>query len=116
MLPPTAPPRIRAAADRGYPELPSGQPLRSDQRTAWRWPVLVVAEPMIWLWSLIATARLALPPGSRVISAVMADSSGTCTTTLVDDDIATNTPVSPTIQGCIVCTTSGMTACPVVTP
>jgi len=46
----------------------------------------------------------------------MADSSGTCTTTLVDDDIATNTPVSPTIQGCIVCTTSGMTACPVVTP
>jgi len=32
------------------------------------------------------------------------------------DYIAANTPISPTIQGRIVCTTSGATACPVVTP
>jgi 2',3'-cyclic-nucleotide 2'-phosphodiesterase (5'-nucleotidase family) len=32
------------------------------------------------------------------------------------DYITTNTPVSPAIQGRIVCTTSGATACPVVTP
>lgn len=32
------------------------------------------------------------------------------------DYIAANTPVSPAIQGRIVCTTSGATACPVVTP
>jgi len=31
------PPRIRAAADNRYPELPSGQPLRSDHNTGWRW-------------------------------------------------------------------------------
>jgi hypothetical protein len=30
--------------------------------------------------------------------------------------IAANTPESPSIQGRIVCTTSGATACPVVTP
>ena len=36
------PQRIRAAADPAYPELPNGQPLRSVQRTAWRWPLLVV--------------------------------------------------------------------------
>jgi 2',3'-cyclic-nucleotide 2'-phosphodiesterase (5'-nucleotidase family) len=32
------------------------------------------------------------------------------------DHIAVNTPISPAIQGRIVCTTSGATACPVVTP
>ena len=32
------------------------------------------------------------------------------------EHIATNTPVSPAIQGRIVCTTSGATACPVVVP
>jgi len=32
------------------------------------------------------------------------------------DYISTNTPVSPAIQGRIVCTTSGATSCPVVTP
>ena len=32
------------------------------------------------------------------------------------DYITANTPVSPAIQGRIVCTTSGATACPVVTP
>jgi 2',3'-cyclic-nucleotide 2'-phosphodiesterase (5'-nucleotidase family) len=32
------------------------------------------------------------------------------------DYIAANTPVSPAIQGRITCTTSGATACPVVTP
>jgi 2',3'-cyclic-nucleotide 2'-phosphodiesterase (5'-nucleotidase family) len=32
------------------------------------------------------------------------------------DYIAANTPISPSIQGRIVCTTSGATACPVVTP
>ena len=32
------------------------------------------------------------------------------------DYIATNSPVSPAIQGRIVCTTSGATACPVVIP
>lgn len=32
------------------------------------------------------------------------------------DYIAANTPISPAIQGRIVCTTSGATACPVVTP
>jgi 2',3'-cyclic-nucleotide 2'-phosphodiesterase (5'-nucleotidase family) len=32
------------------------------------------------------------------------------------DHIAANTPISPAIQGRIVCTTSGATACPVVTP
>jgi 2',3'-cyclic-nucleotide 2'-phosphodiesterase (5'-nucleotidase family) len=32
------------------------------------------------------------------------------------DYISANTPVSPAIQGRIVCTTSGATACPVVTP
>ena len=35
---------------------------------------------------------------------------------VVADYVATNTPVSPTTQGRIVCTASGMTACPVVTP
>jgi 2',3'-cyclic-nucleotide 2'-phosphodiesterase (5'-nucleotidase family) len=32
------------------------------------------------------------------------------------DHVAANTPISPSIQGRIVCTTSGATACPVVTP
>jgi 2',3'-cyclic-nucleotide 2'-phosphodiesterase (5'-nucleotidase family) len=32
------------------------------------------------------------------------------------DYIVANTPISPAIQGRIVCTTSGATACPVVTP
>jgi 2',3'-cyclic-nucleotide 2'-phosphodiesterase (5'-nucleotidase family) len=32
------------------------------------------------------------------------------------DYITANTPVSPAIQGRIVCTTSGATACPVATP
>jgi 2',3'-cyclic-nucleotide 2'-phosphodiesterase (5'-nucleotidase family) len=32
------------------------------------------------------------------------------------DYVAANTPISPAIQGRIVCTTSGTTACPVVTP
>ena len=32
------------------------------------------------------------------------------------DYITANTPISPTIQGRVVCTTSGATACPVVTP
>ncbi len=32
------------------------------------------------------------------------------------DYITANTPISPSIQGRIVCTTSGATACPVVTP
>ena len=32
------------------------------------------------------------------------------------DHIAANTPVSPAIQGRIVCTTSGATACPVILP
>ncbi len=32
------------------------------------------------------------------------------------DYLTANTPVSPAIQGRIVCTTSGATACPVVTP
>jgi len=35
---------------------------------------------------------------------------------VVADYVATNSPVSPTTQGRIVCTTSGMTAYPVVTP
>jgi 2',3'-cyclic-nucleotide 2'-phosphodiesterase (5'-nucleotidase family) len=35
---------------------------------------------------------------------------------VVADYITTNTPVSPAIQGRIVCTTSGATVCPVVTP
>jgi hypothetical protein len=32
------------------------------------------------------------------------------------DYITLNTPVSPAIQGRIVCTTSGATTCPVVVP
>jgi hypothetical protein len=32
------------------------------------------------------------------------------------DYIAANTPVSPTLQGRITCTTSGATPCPVPTP
>jgi hypothetical protein len=32
------------------------------------------------------------------------------------DYIVANTPISPAIQGRIVCTTSGATVCPVVTP
>ena len=35
---------------------------------------------------------------------------------VVADYIAANTPISPAIQGRINCTTSGATACPVVTP
>jgi 2',3'-cyclic-nucleotide 2'-phosphodiesterase (5'-nucleotidase family) len=35
---------------------------------------------------------------------------------VVADYITANTPISPAIQGRIVCTTSGATACPVVTP
>lgn len=34
----------------------------------------------------------------------------------VADYVAANSPISPSIQGRIVCTTSGATACPVVTP
>jgi 2',3'-cyclic-nucleotide 2'-phosphodiesterase (5'-nucleotidase family) len=35
---------------------------------------------------------------------------------VVADYIAANTPVSPALQGRIVCTTSGATACPVTLP
>jgi 2',3'-cyclic-nucleotide 2'-phosphodiesterase (5'-nucleotidase family) len=35
---------------------------------------------------------------------------------LLADYVTANTPISPAIQGRIVCTTSGVTACPVVTP
>jgi hypothetical protein len=35
---------------------------------------------------------------------------------VVADYIAAQTPIAPAIQGRIVCTTSGATACPVVTP
>jgi hypothetical protein len=35
---------------------------------------------------------------------------------VVADYIAASTPMSPAIQGRIVCTTTGATACPVVTP
>ena len=56
------PRRISVAADNRFPELPSGQPLRSDHNTACCVPVLVVAEPTIWLWSFNAWGWLCAPP------------------------------------------------------
>ena len=35
---------------------------------------------------------------------------------VVSDYIADNTPIAPTIEGRIECTTSGATVCPVVSP
>ena len=35
---------------------------------------------------------------------------------VVADHITANTPISPRIQGRIVCMTSGATACPVIIP
>ena len=105
---------------------------------------------------LCFTYDVALPAGSRVLSAVRQAADGKCTGAPVDltaastykiaendfmatggdgypnvyargttqnlmdqvlaDYITANTPVSPAIQGRIVCKTSGAAACPVVTP
>jgi 2',3'-cyclic-nucleotide 2'-phosphodiesterase (5'-nucleotidase family) len=105
---------------------------------------------------LCFTYDVALPAGSRVLSAVRQAADGKCTGAPVDftaastykiaendfmatggdgypnvyargttqnlmdqvlaDYIVANTPVSPALQGRIVCKTSGATACPVATP
>ena len=105
---------------------------------------------------LCFTYNIALPAGSRVLSAVRQAADGSCTGAPVDltsasiytiaendfmatggdgypnvfargttqnildqvlaDYIAENTPLSPVLEGRIVCTTSGATACPVPVP
>jgi 5'-nucleotidase len=43
-------------------------------------------------------------------------SDGTTLEQTLADYVTANSPLAPTIQGRVVCTTSGATACPVVTP